>query len=70
MNAAIDYEKLARALIGQSTTVKTVSSTPNAVYAHGGKGGLFSAPGLSRPLFSAMEAGCAPPTKPIPCMAS
>ena len=54
MNAAIDYEKLARALIGQSTTVKTVSSTPNAVYAHGGKGGLFSAPGLSRPLFSAM----------------
>lgn len=55
MATQIDYEKLARALISQgNVTTKTVSSTPNAVYGHGGKGGLFSAPGLSRPLFSAM----------------
>lgn len=36
------------------TTMKGVpSSTPNAVYGHG-PGGLFSTPGMSRPLFSAM----------------
>lgn len=37
----------------QATTLKTVSSTPTTVYGHG-PGGLFSTPGLSKPLFSAM----------------
>lgn len=32
---------------------KAVSSTPTSIYGHG-PGGLFSTPGLSRPLFSAM----------------
>lgn len=50
----IDYEQLATALLANQVKTKAVSSTPSAHYAHGGKGGLFSAPGLSRPLFSAM----------------
>lgn len=37
----------------RTTTYKTVSSTPTTVYGHG-PGGLFSTPGLSKPLFSAM----------------
>lgn len=53
----IDYRQLAQSLIseaGGGVRTKAVGSTPTATYAHGGKGGLFSAPGLSRPLFTAM----------------
>lgn len=53
----IDYRQLAKSLIseaGDGIRTKAVGSTPTATYAHGGKGGLFSAPGMSRPLFSAM----------------
>jgi len=53
----INYQQLAEALINQSGSGvrhKAVPSTPNAVYGHGGKGGLFSTPGLSKALFSAM----------------
>lgn len=55
----IDYRALAQSLIseagaGAGIRTKAVPSTPSATYAHGGKGGLFSAPGMSRPLFSAM----------------
>lgn len=50
----IDYEVLAEALAKKfASTTKAVSSTPTSVYGHG-PGGLFSARGLSRPLFSAM----------------
>lgn len=55
----IEYDKLARALLemqsgkGGGWSTKAVSSTPTAIYPHG-PGGLFSYPGLSRPLFSAM----------------
>ena len=49
----IDYKELADRLL-QGITLKTVpSSTPTTVYGHG-PGGLFSAPGLEAPLFSAM----------------
>lgn len=58
MPTPIDYEQLAMALLsvkeaGVGKRLKTVSSTPTSVYGHG-PGGLFSSPGLSRPLFSAM----------------
>lgn len=62
MTTQIDYQQLASALVAESlaanggnngTRRKAVSSTPTATYGHG-RGGLFSAPGLSRPLFSAM----------------
>lgn len=53
----IDYAELARAFMKEvgfaAQTQKVVSGTANAVYGHG-RGGLFSGPGLSRPLFSAM----------------
>jgi hypothetical protein len=56
----IDYKQLAVALLqqqsgegGVGTRFKAVGSTPTASYGHG-PGGLFSSPGLSRPLFSAM----------------
>ena len=50
----IDYQQLASALIQRAgVTTKTVSSTPTSTYGHG-PGGLFSSPGLSQPLFSAM----------------
>lgn len=57
----IEYAKLAQALLSQMSgngrpngwTGKAVSSTPTAIYPHG-PGGLFSYPGLSQPLFSAM----------------
>ena len=51
----IDYSKLADALVDSTfrKREKAVSSTPTTVYGHG-PGGLFSTPGLSRPLFSAM----------------
>lgn len=45
----IDYEKLASALL----RTKAVSSTATATYPHG-PGGLFSYPGLSQPVFSAL----------------
>lgn len=50
----INYQQLAKALLAEQVAYKTVSSTPSATYAHGGKGGLFSVPGLAKPLFSAM----------------
>ena len=53
----INYQQLAQALLAETAgnvRTKAVSSTPNASYGHGGKGGLFSAPGMSRPLFSAL----------------
>lgn len=52
---AIDYRQLADALIArqQPSRTKAVSSTPTTTYAHG-PGGLFSAPGMSRPVISAM----------------
>lgn len=53
MEQTINYELLAQALIGQQTRTKAVSSTPTTTYAHG-PGGLFSTPGLSRPVISAM----------------
>ncbi len=57
-NQPIDYQALAEALIrnsgGAGVRMKGVSSTPTASYGHGGKGGLFSAPGMAKPLFSAM----------------
>ena len=50
----IDYRVLAAELLaGIGTRTKAVSSTPTSIYGHG-PGGLFSTPGLSRPLFSAM----------------
>lgn len=52
----IDYVKLVDALLArmpEATRTKSVSSTPTSVYGHG-PGGLFSTPGLNRPLFSAM----------------
>ncbi len=55
--ATIDYAQLAGALLAQlggDVRTKTVpSSTPTTFYGHG-PGGLFSFPGLSRPVFSAM----------------
>jgi hypothetical protein len=53
MNENIDYQALAHALLGEQARRKEVSSTPSSIYGHG-PGGLFSSPGLSRPLFSAM----------------
>jgi hypothetical protein len=51
---AIDYAKLSRELLAQvGVATKAVSSTPTGTYGHG-NGGLFSAPGLSRQVFSAM----------------
>lgn len=51
----LDYAALARALVQESITTKgLVSSTPTTTYGHG-PGGLFSYPGLSRPVFSAMS---------------
>jgi hypothetical protein len=50
----LDYQKLAMAMLEQAgTRYKGVSSTPSASYGHG-PAGLFSSPGLSKPLFSAM----------------
>ncbi len=51
----IDYKQLAGAMMAQipGMTGKAVGSTPTASYGHG-LGGLFSYPGLSRPVFSAM----------------
>jgi hypothetical protein len=50
----IDYQQLATALLAkQGITTKGVGSTPTSTYGHG-PGGLFSSPGLSQPLFSAM----------------
>lgn len=50
----IDYQKLANELLAtMGTRTKAVSSTPTTTYGHG-PGGLFSTPGLNRPLFSAM----------------
>ena len=54
----IDYKRLAKELLvalpNQSqSSYKAVGSTPTAAYGHG-PGGLFSTPGLNRPLFSAM----------------
>jgi hypothetical protein len=51
---AIDYEKLADQLLARaSVSSKAVGSTPTAGIGHG-PGGLFSAPGLSKPVFSAL----------------
>src|SRR3990167_315358 len=46
----IDYKQLAASML---TQFKEVSSTPTTTYGHG-NGGLFSYPGLEKPLFSAM----------------
>lgn len=55
--ADIDYKQLAQALLkesGAGVSMKDVpSSTPTVYWGHG-NGGLFSYPGLSKPLFSAM----------------
>lgn len=54
MTDQIDYRQLATELLNTaSTRTKAVSSTPTGIYGHG-PGGLFSTPGLARPLFSAM----------------
>lgn len=52
MPEEIDYQRIVKELL-TSTTQKAVSSTPTAYYGHGA-GGLFSTPGMSRPIFSAM----------------
>jgi hypothetical protein len=57
MSEQIDYAMLAQALL-QGVGQKEVGgvrykTTPNAYYGHG-PGGLFSTPGLAKPLFSAM----------------
>lgn len=50
----IDYEVLVDRLLARaSVTSKVAGSTPTAQVGHG-PGGLFSAPGLSRPVFSAL----------------
>ena len=52
----LNYETLAKELIGQMSGIreKTVpSSTPSAQYGHG-YGGIFSYPGLSKPVFNAL----------------
>lgn len=49
----IDYQKLALELLGAQAAKKTVSSTPSTIMGHG-NGGLFSYPGMERPVFSAM----------------
>jgi hypothetical protein len=54
MSDEINYQALAAALVGQmGVTTKAVGSTPTSTYGHG-PGGLFSSPGLSQPLLSAM----------------
>lgn len=56
MSDDINYQALAAALLNQQkggVSFKDVSSTPTTTYGHG-PGGLFSAPGLSQPLLSAM----------------
>lgn len=52
----IDYKKLVDALLERNafTGKGVVSSTPTTTYGHG-PAGLFSYPGLSRPVFSAMS---------------
>jgi len=49
----INYEKLAQELLSQKVSEKAVGSTPTASLGHG-PGGLFSTPGMERPVFSAM----------------
>ena len=50
----VDYEKLAEMLLAKaSVTQKEAGSTPTASYGHG-RGGIFSTPGLERPVFSAL----------------
>lgn len=53
MEGAINYELLAHALMTEQRT-KAVSSTPRSTGYANGPGGLFSAAGLSRPVFTAM----------------
>ncbi len=57
MTNTIDYRLLAQEMIRQvganQAAFKQVSSSPTPYYAHG-NGGLFSAPGMSKPLISAM----------------
>jgi hypothetical protein len=54
MTQDIDYKLLAQELLGGlASKTKEVGSTPTALYGHG-PGGLFSTPGLNKPLFSAM----------------
>lgn len=57
MTPQVDAASLVRELLSQmngGTTFKAVSSTPSyGSYAHG-QGGLFSYPGISKPVFSAM----------------
>lgn len=55
METNYDYQALAKALIAQAgLSEKDVSSTPTTTFAHG-PAGLFSYPGLSSPVFSAMS---------------
>lgn len=54
MTDNINYRELAAALLEQGgVRLKAAGSTPTASYGHG-PGGLFSSPGLSQALFSAM----------------
>lgn len=53
MDQVIDYKELAKAQLELMTTKGVVSGTPTASYGHG-PGGLFSYPGMERPVFSAM----------------
>lgn len=54
MDQNLNYEVLVKELLSQmGKSEKAVSSTPTTTFAHG-QGGLFSYPGLSRDLFSAM----------------
>jgi hypothetical protein len=50
MEEAIDYQQLVHELV----RMKAVSSTPRSTGYASGPGGLFSAAGLSRPVFTAM----------------
>jgi len=53
MPEEINYQALADALLQRVTGKGVVSSTPTTTFAHG-PAGLFSYPGLSKPVFSAM----------------
>lgn len=56
MTQTIDYEKLAKSLMGQMVAQarKAVSTTPDAKYGHGPTG-LFSAPGVDPDIYNAMQ---------------
>jgi hypothetical protein len=54
MHNPIDYKQLAAAMMAEQSRYKAADTPPTGIHSHG-PGGLFSALGLSRPLFSAMQ---------------